>query len=91
MAEPRRSTTTSRIGALSRALLGGLIMASALGTGTVLGSAIADRVGASGLPARLVPAVLVSAVAVPLVIVAHRAARRLRSDSAALVRACVRS
>ncbi|QKV92101.1 hypothetical protein HUT19_10385 [Streptomyces sp. NA02950] len=59
-------------GALGRALTGGLIMATALGAGTGLGPAVADAVGASGLAARLIPAALVTATALPLVAVAHR-------------------
>ncbi|MGW0537369.1 CPBP family glutamic-type intramembrane protease [Streptomyces sp. NPDC003032] len=47
-------------------------MGSALGAGTELGPVVADALGASGFVARLVPAVLVSAVAVPLVVLALR-------------------
>ncbi|WP_432037526.1 CPBP family glutamic-type intramembrane protease [Streptomyces cucumeris] len=62
----------SGAGALGRALAGGLVMATALGVGTGLGPALADAVGASGLVARLVPAALVTALALSLVALAHR-------------------
>lgn len=60
-----RTPGPSLIGALGRALGGGLVMAVALGAGTALGPEMADAVGAKGFVARLIPAVLVSAVAVP--------------------------
>ncbi|MBL1100512.1 CPBP family glutamic-type intramembrane protease [Streptomyces coffeae] len=73
MVESRRGRPgASRMGALGRALTGGLIMATALGAGTGLGPAAADAVGASGLVARLIPAALVTAVALSLVAVAYR-------------------
>ncbi|MGW7390501.1 type II CAAX prenyl endopeptidase Rce1 family protein [Streptomyces venezuelae] len=53
---------------VGRALGGGLIMGVALGAGTAVGPALADGLGLTGFAARLVPAVLVSAVAVPLVV-----------------------
>ncbi|MEU8826518.1 CPBP family glutamic-type intramembrane protease [Streptomyces sp. NPDC048636] len=80
MAESRRGRPgVSRAGALGRALTGGLIMATALGVGNGLGPAIADAVGASGYGARLVPAALVTALALPLVALVHggRSWRRL--------------
>ncbi|WP_409236307.1 hypothetical protein [Streptomyces sp. PA5.6] len=57
---------------LGRALGGGLIMGVALGAGTAVGPVLADGLGLTGFAARLVPAVLVSAVAVPLVVLALR-------------------
>ncbi|WP_368396582.1 CPBP family glutamic-type intramembrane protease [Streptomyces sclerotialus] len=69
---PRPAPTTSRTAAVGRALAGGLVMAVALGCGTTLGTAVADRVGASGLAARLIPAALVSVLAVPVVVAVHR-------------------
>ncbi|MFC9863772.1 MULTISPECIES: CPBP family glutamic-type intramembrane protease [unclassified Streptomyces] len=60
---------------LGRALGGGLIMAVALGAGTAVGPVVADAVGVTGFVARLVPAVLVSAVAMPLVVFALRRRR----------------
>ncbi|MGY3677576.1 CPBP family glutamic-type intramembrane protease [Streptomyces sp. TE33382] len=67
-----RTPSPSPIGVLGRALGGGLVMAVALGAGTALGPEVADAVGASGFVARLIPAVLVSVVAVPLVWLALR-------------------
>ena len=62
---------------LGVAAAGGLVMAVALGAGTELGAALADAAGFDGgLPARLVPAVLVSALAVPPVLFAARRAGR---------------
>ncbi|MEV5989110.1 CPBP family glutamic-type intramembrane protease [Streptomyces sp. NPDC052051] len=52
---------------MARALGGGLVMAVALGAGTALGPALADIAGVGGLPARLIPAALVTALAVPLI------------------------
>ncbi|QEV21708.1 CPBP family glutamic-type intramembrane protease [Streptomyces alboniger] len=66
------SPTPSPAGTLGRALGGGLVMGSALGVGTELGPVIADALGAGGFVARLIPAALVSAVAVPLVVFALR-------------------
>ncbi|WP_181138497.1 type II CAAX prenyl endopeptidase Rce1 family protein [Streptomyces sp. Ru73] len=66
------TATASTAGALRGALVGGLVMATALGAGTVLGPAAAAGLGLSGLPARLLPAALVSALAVPLLVVARR-------------------
>ena len=63
-----RASVSDRGGAVARALGGGLVMAVALGVGTGLGPALADAFGARGLPARLIPAALVSAVAVPLIL-----------------------
>jgi len=63
-----RAFASDRGGAVARALGGGLVMAVALGVGTGLGPALADAFGARGLPARLIPAALVSAVAVPLIL-----------------------
>ncbi|MFI9628395.1 type II CAAX prenyl endopeptidase Rce1 family protein [Streptomyces sp. NPDC052042] len=67
------STPSGGAGAVARALGGGLVMAVALGVGTGFGPALADAAGLDQLPARLVPAVLVTAVAVPLIL---RTARR---------------
>ncbi|WAL99770.1 hypothetical protein [Streptomyces sp. Je 1-369] len=57
---------------LGRALGGGLIMGVALGVGTAVGPVLADGLGLTGFAARLVPAALVSAVAVPLVVLTLR-------------------
>ncbi|ATL32894.1 type II CAAX prenyl endopeptidase Rce1 family protein [Streptomyces formicae] len=92
---PERTTTPpapSLLGALGRALGGGLVMGVALGLGTAAGPRVADALGLSGFAARLVPAVLVSAVAVPLVMAAlRRGGRSLTSigfgDPMAAVRA----
>ncbi|AZM57207.1 hypothetical protein DMA15_35490 [Streptomyces sp. WAC 01529] len=67
----------SLLSTLGRALGGGLVMGAALGAGTELGPVVADTLGAGGFVARLIPAVLVSAVAVPLIALALR--RRGRS------------
>lgn len=73
MAGPGPGTPVpSLTGALGRALCGGLVMAVALGAGTTAGPVLADAVGLTGFAARLVPAVLVSSVAVPLVVLALR-------------------
>ncbi|MFB9199350.1 type II CAAX prenyl endopeptidase Rce1 family protein [Actinomadura verrucosospora] len=61
---------------LGRALFGGLVMATALGVGTTVGSALTDSAGLDGFPGRLVPAALVSAIAVPLVAFAACSDRR---------------
>ncbi|WP_309049344.1 hypothetical protein [Streptomyces sp.] len=58
--------------ALGRALGGGLIMGVALGAGTAVGPVLAEGLGLTGFAARLVPATLVSAMAVPLVVLALR-------------------
>ncbi|UQI45494.1 hypothetical protein M1P56_14615 [Streptomyces sp. HU2014] len=77
MPEPSRpAASPSYLTALRRALFGGLVMATALGLGTALGPAVAGAVGATGLVARLIPAALVSALAVPLVLVVARRGRR---------------
>ncbi|MEU1024409.1 CPBP family glutamic-type intramembrane protease [Streptomyces sp. NPDC005904] len=71
--------TPPRTSAPAHALGGGLVMGAALGVGTELGPVAADALGVSGFPARLLPAVLVSAVAVPLVVLAvHRRGGSLR-------------
>ncbi|TDC10963.1 hypothetical protein E1265_30505 [Streptomyces sp. 8K308] len=76
-----RSATPTRP-ALARVLAvaaaGGLVMAVALGAGTEVGAALAEAAGIDGgLSGRLVPAVLVSALAVPPVLwAARRAGRR---------------
>ncbi|MEV7197267.1 hypothetical protein AB0N81_36490 [Streptomyces sp. NPDC093510] len=73
MAGPHsRTPAPSPAGALGRALGGGLVMAVALGAGTAVGPVLADAVGVSGFVVRLIPAALVSAVAVPLVVFALR-------------------
>ncbi|WP_052866749.1 CPBP family glutamic-type intramembrane protease [Streptomyces niger] len=72
MTDHRDTTTSTAARAVGRALLGGLVMATALGVGTALGPAAADRLGLAGLPARLLPAALVSALAVPLLVLAQR-------------------
>ncbi|MFH8612844.1 hypothetical protein ACH4D5_35765 [Streptomyces sp. NPDC018029] len=73
MAGPQRTTPApSLTGVLGRALGGGLVMGVALGAGTAVGAVLADAVGVSGFLARLVPAALVSAVALPLVVLALR-------------------
>ncbi|MFI1303102.1 hypothetical protein [Streptomyces sioyaensis] len=58
----------SAVRAWGRALLGGAAMAGALGAGNALGEALARTVGAEGYLRQLVPAVLVSTLAVPLVL-----------------------
>ncbi|WP_223778654.1 CPBP family glutamic-type intramembrane protease [Streptomyces sp. 135] len=60
------------LGTLRRALAGGLVMGAALGAGTELGPVVADALGVSGFLARLIPAVSVSVLAVPLVVLALR-------------------
>ncbi|NDZ88237.1 hypothetical protein G3I23_22180, partial [Streptomyces sp. SID10115] len=57
---------------LGRALGGGVIMGVALGAGTAVGPVLADGLGLTGFAARLLPAVLVSAVAMPLVVLTLR-------------------
>ncbi len=61
-----------------RAVLGAAVMALALGAGQAIGDALTRWTGLGGFPARLVPALLVTAIAVPLVLAQrrrHRAAR----------------
>ncbi|GGV95900.1 hypothetical protein GCM10015535_64300 [Streptomyces gelaticus] len=65
---PALSPAPTAAGAMGRALAGGLIMAVALGAGNGLGAVLADATGASGLAARLIPAALVTVVAVPFVL-----------------------
>ncbi|MFH8680996.1 type II CAAX prenyl endopeptidase Rce1 family protein [Streptomyces lydicus] len=60
--------------AWGRALLGGAVMAAALGTGNALGEALVRALDMTGYPAQLLPAALVSALAVPVVL-ALRAGR----------------
>jgi hypothetical protein len=55
-----------------RAVLGAVTMAVALGAGPQLGDAAADGLRLTGFPARLLPALLVAAIAVPLVLVLRR-------------------
>jgi hypothetical protein len=55
-----------------RAVFGAATMALALGAGPVLGDAAADALGLTGFPARLLPALLVTAIAVPLVAALRR-------------------
>ncbi|MEV8309981.1 hypothetical protein AB0P36_22170 [Streptomyces flavidovirens] len=66
----------SRAGTVGQALIGGLVMAVSLGLGATLGAAVADAFGATGLPARLIPAALVGVSAVALILVTVR--RRCR-------------
>ncbi|MGW7577011.1 CPBP family glutamic-type intramembrane protease [Streptomyces sp. NPDC054765] len=54
--------------AWGRALLGGAVMACALGAGNALGEALARPLGADGYLRQLLPAALVSALAVPAVL-----------------------
>ncbi|MFF8373185.1 type II CAAX prenyl endopeptidase Rce1 family protein [Streptomyces lydicus] len=63
--------------AWGRALLGGAVMAAALGTGNALGEALVRALDLDGYPAQLLPAALVSALAVPVVL----ALRAVRSGS----------
>ncbi|MFE7463896.1 type II CAAX prenyl endopeptidase Rce1 family protein [Streptomyces sp. NPDC057499] len=65
---PPAASEGSTGAAVSRALTGGLVMAVALGAGTGFGAALAEAAGLGGLPARLLPAALVTALAVPLVL-----------------------
>ncbi|MGX1854235.1 hypothetical protein OIU91_39395 [Streptomyces sp. NBC_01456] len=58
----------SAVRAWGRALLGGAVMAGALGAGNALGGALVRTVGAEGYLRQLLPAVLVSALAVPVVL-----------------------
>ncbi|WP_413114693.1 type II CAAX prenyl endopeptidase Rce1 family protein [Streptomyces sp. CY1] len=67
MTEPHTGTPApSTAAALLRALTGGLVMATALGVGTALGPVGADALGLTGFAARVLPGVLVTALAVPL-------------------------
>ncbi|MFD5387236.1 type II CAAX prenyl endopeptidase Rce1 family protein [Streptomyces sp. NPDC127074] len=69
MTEPHTGTPApSTAAALLRALTGGLVMATALGVGTALGPVGADALGLTGFAARVLPGVLVTALAVPLVL-----------------------
>ncbi|WP_181923902.1 CPBP family glutamic-type intramembrane protease [Streptomyces inhibens] len=54
--------------AWGRALLGGAVMAGALGAGNALGPALVRALGAEGYAQQLLPAALVSALAVPAVL-----------------------
>ncbi|MFJ9469155.1 CPBP family glutamic-type intramembrane protease [Streptomyces caniferus] len=54
--------------AWGRALLGGAVMACALGAGNALGEALARTLGVDGYLRQLLPAVLVSVLAVPAVL-----------------------
>ncbi|MET8014459.1 CPBP family glutamic-type intramembrane protease [Streptomyces sp. NPDC005271] len=72
---PRTSAPSTTV-ALGRALTGGLVMATALGAGTALGSAGADALGITGHAARLMPAALVTTLSVPLVLLLVRGDRR---------------
>ncbi|MFB7917382.1 type II CAAX prenyl endopeptidase Rce1 family protein [Streptomyces sp. NPDC056061] len=63
-----RTSSSGAFGAVVRALGGGLVMAVALGVGTGFGPALADAAGLDGLSARLLPAALVTVVAVPLIL-----------------------
>ncbi|MEV6566583.1 hypothetical protein [Streptomyces kronopolitis] len=54
--------------AWGRALLGGAVMAGALGTGNALGGPLARTLGAEGYARQLLSAVVVSALAVPVVL-----------------------
>ncbi|MHC5908274.1 CPBP family glutamic-type intramembrane protease [Streptomyces sp. S6] len=65
---PDSVPVSGRPRAVVRALGGGLVMAVALGAGTALGPVLADGLGVGGLAARLIPAVLVTALAVPLIL-----------------------
>ncbi|MFI9079732.1 hypothetical protein ACIGW8_25230 [Streptomyces sioyaensis] len=58
----------SAVRACGRALLGGAVMAGALGAGNALGEALARTVGAEGYLRQLLPAVLVSTLAVSAVL-----------------------
>ncbi|GAA0575700.1 hypothetical protein GCM10010172_70560 [Paractinoplanes ferrugineus] len=58
-----------------KALLGAGVMAVALGVGPVLGAAAAELLGATGFAARMLPALFVTAIAVPLVLLLARGDR----------------
>jgi hypothetical protein len=55
-----------------RAVLGAAVMAVALGGGQALGDAVSRWTGATGFAARLVPALLVAAIAVSLIVALRR-------------------
>ncbi|MEV4140685.1 hypothetical protein AB0J72_52035, partial [Dactylosporangium sp. NPDC049742] len=55
-----------------RAVLGAAVMAVALGAGQAAGDAVTRWAGLAGFPARLVPALLVAGIAVPLVLALRR-------------------
>ncbi|MEU5106518.1 MULTISPECIES: type II CAAX prenyl endopeptidase Rce1 family protein [unclassified Streptomyces] len=77
---PGGRTAPSRSSALVRALAGGLVMAAALGIGTAAGSAAAERAGLTGTAARLVPAAMVSALAlVPVTLAVRRHGATLKA------------
>jgi hypothetical protein len=61
-------------------VLGAATMAVALGAGPPLGDAAADALGLTGFVARLLPAVLVTAIAVPLVAALRRRDRMAASQ-----------
>ncbi|MFK0294662.1 hypothetical protein ACIQU6_29900 [Streptomyces sp. NPDC090442] len=71
----RDSNSTSTAGparqACGRALLGGALMASALGAGNAAGPELARSLGAGGYAGELLRAALVSALAVPAVLAVH--------------------
>jgi membrane protease YdiL (CAAX protease family) len=64
-----------RPGRPGRAVLGALVMALALGAGPALGKSATDALGWTGFAARLVPAILVTAIAVPLILLLRRRQR----------------
>jgi hypothetical protein len=64
----RPVATPQRPGRPRRAVLGALVMALALGAGPALGTPAADALGLTGFAAKLLPAVLVTAIAVPLIL-----------------------
>lgn len=76
----RSASVPSRLGALGRALCGGAFMGVALGAGTAVGPVVSEGLGVGGFVARLVPAVLVSALALPAVLYALRVRRRSLGD-----------
>src|SRR5687767_1863152 len=55
-----------------RAVLGAAVMAVALGAGQATGDAVTRWTGLAGLAARLVPALLVAGIAVPLILALRR-------------------
>ncbi|GAA0593297.1 type II CAAX endopeptidase family protein [Kutzneria viridogrisea] len=58
-----------RAAGLGRAVVGAGVVALALGAGTGIGTAVTDALGITGFGARLLPALLCSSIAVPLVLV----------------------
>ncbi|MGW7618656.1 hypothetical protein ACWGLG_22975 [Streptomyces antimycoticus] len=77
MTEPHTGMPApSTAAALLRALTGGLVMATALGVGTAVGPVGADALGLTGFAARVLPGALVTAPAVPLVLLLVRRGRR---------------